>query len=119
MKLLPRLYNAESGRILIDNYDIRKVELYSLRQQVGIVPQDSLLFEGSIQENIALTNPQASTEEIIEAAKIACAHDFIMDLPSGYNSRVGERGSSLSGGQRQRMRIARTIFGKTRACVIF
>lgn len=118
MKLLPRLYNAESGRILIDNYDIRKVELYSLRQQVGIVPQDSLLFEGSIQENIALTNPQASTEEIIEAAKIANAHDFIMDMPSGYNSRVGERGSSLSGGQRQRVAIARTILQNPRLLIL-
>ncbi len=118
MKLLPRLYNAESGRILIDNYDIRKVELYSLRQQVGIVPQDSLLFEGSIQENIALTNPQASTEEIIEAAKIANAHEFIMDLSSGYNSRVGERGSSLSGGQRQRIAIARTILQNPRLLIL-
>ena len=118
MKLLPRLYNAESGRILIDNYDIRKVELYSLRQQVGIVPQDSLLFEGSIQENIALTNPQASTEEIIEAAKIAGAHDFIMELSSGYNSRVGERGSSLSGGQRQRIAIARTVLQNPRLLIL-
>ncbi len=118
MKLLPRLYNAESGRILIDNYDIRKVELYSLRQQVGIVPQDSLLFEGSIQENIALTNPQASTDEIIEAARIAGAHDFIMELPSGYNSRVGERGSSLSGGQRQRIAIARTVLQNPRLLIL-
>lgn len=118
MKLLPRLYNAESGRILIDDYDIRKVELYSLRQQVGIVPQDSLLFEGSIQENIALTNPQASTDEIIEAAKIAGAHDFIMELSSGYNSRVGERGSSLSGGQRQRIAIARTVLQNPRLLIL-
>ena len=118
MKLLPRLYNAESGRILIDDYDIKKVELYSLRQQVGIVPQDSLLFEGSIQENIALTNPQADTDSIIAAAKIAGAHDFIMELPSGYNSRVGERGSSLSGGQRQRIAIARTILQNPRLLIM-
>ncbi|NJM97196.1 MAG: type I secretion system permease/ATPase [Phormidesmis sp. RL_2_1] len=118
MKLLPRLYQAESGRILIDNYDISKVELYSLRQQVGIVPQDSLLFEGSIQDNIALTNPQASTEDIVTAAKIANAHDFIMDLPSGYNSRVGERGSSLSGGQRQRIAIARTVLQNPRLLIL-
>ena len=109
MKLLPRLYNVESGRILIDNYDISKVELYSLRQQVGIVPQDSLLFDGSVQANISLTQPQAETDEVIAAAKIAGAHDFIMDLPGGYNSSVGERGASLSGGQRQRIAIARTI----------
>ncbi|MEB3295391.1 MAG: peptidase domain-containing ABC transporter [Synechococcales bacterium] len=109
MKLLPRLYPLESGRILIDGYDINKVELYSLRRQIGIVPQDPLLFEGSIQENIALNNPNATPEDIIEAAKIAVAHEFIMDLPNGYNTRVGERGASLSGGQRQRIAIARTI----------
>jgi HlyB family type I secretion system ABC transporter len=109
MKLLPRLYEVESGRILIDNYDISKVELHSLRRQIGIVPQDSLLFEGTIQENISLTNPNADASVIIDAAKIACCHDFIMDLPLGYNTRVGERGSTLSGGQRQRIAIARTI----------
>ncbi|NEU75451.1 type I secretion system permease/ATPase [Hassallia byssoidea VB512170] len=109
MKLLPRLYPLESGRILIDGYDINKVELYSLRRQIGIVPQDTLLFDGTIQENIALNYPDASSEEIIEAAKIAFAHEFIMNLPNGYNTRVGERGASLSGGQRQRIAIARTI----------
>ncbi|GAB4542832.1 MAG: hypothetical protein Tsb0014_35930 [Pleurocapsa sp.] len=108
-KLLSRLYEPEGGRILIDGYDINRVELYSLRRQVGVVPQDTLLFEGSIMENIALTNPDATTEEIIAAAQIAAAHDFIMTLPNGYNTRVGERGSSLSGGQRQRIAIARTI----------
>ncbi|MBE9077390.1 peptidase domain-containing ABC transporter [Romeria aff. gracilis LEGE 07310] len=118
MKLLPRLYNPESGRILIDQYDISKVELYSLRRQVGIVPQDSLLFEGTIQDNIALTHPDADTESILEAAKIACAHEFIMDLPVGYNTRVGERGSSLSGGQRQRIAIARTILQNPRLLIL-
>jgi ATP-binding cassette, subfamily B, bacterial HlyB/CyaB len=108
-KLLPRLYDPEAGRIIVDGYDISKVELYSLRRQIGIVPQETLLFDGTVQENIALTNPDASSEEIIEAAKIAVAHDFIMSLPSGYNTRVGERGSALSGGQRQRIAIARTI----------
>ncbi len=108
-KLLSRLYEPEGGRILIDGYDINRVELYSLRRQVGVVPQETLLFEGSILENIALTNPDATTEEIIAAAQIAAAHDFIMTLPNGYNTRVGERGSSLSGGQRQRIAIARTI----------
>jgi ATP-binding cassette subfamily B protein len=109
VKMLPRLYELESGRILIDGYDISKVELYSLRQQIGIVPQDTLLFEGSIQENIALTCPGATAEEIIRAAQAAAAHDFIMTLPNGYNTRVGERGASLSGGQRQRIAIARTV----------
>ncbi|ACB51543.1 toxin secretion ABC transporter ATP-binding protein [Crocosphaera subtropica ATCC 51142] len=108
-KLLVRLYQPNQGRILLDGYDISKVELYSLRRQIGVVPQDSLLFDGTIEENIALTYPDASSEEIIEAATIAGAHDFIMDLPNGYNTRVGERGSSLSGGQRQRIAIARTV----------
>ncbi|MEQ9237245.1 peptidase domain-containing ABC transporter [Coleofasciculus sp. E2-BRE-01] len=118
MKLLPRLYDVDSGRILIDNYDISKVELYSLRRQVGIVPQDSLLFDGTVQDNIALTNPDASAEEIIEAAKVAAAHDFIMGLSSGYNTRVGERGSSLSGGQRQRIAIARTVLQNPRLLIL-
>ncbi|NJP09396.1 MAG: type I secretion system permease/ATPase [Leptolyngbyaceae cyanobacterium RU_5_1] len=109
MKLLPRLYPLEAGRILIDNYDINKVELYSLRRQVGIVPQDTLLFDGTIQDNIALNYPDATNEEIIAVARVAAAHDFIMNLANGYNTNVGERGSALSGGQRQRIAIARTV----------
>lgn len=108
-KLISRLYEPEGGRILVDGYDINRVELYSLRRQIGVVPQETLLFEGSVMENIALTNPDATTEEIIAAAQIAAAHEFIMGLPNGYNTRVGERGSALSGGQRQRIAIARTI----------
>ncbi|WP_353932839.1 peptidase domain-containing ABC transporter [Okeanomitos corallinicola TIOX110] len=118
MKLLLRLYNVESGRILIDGYDISKVELYSLRRQIGVVPQDPLLFDGTVQENIALTNPDASTDEIIEAARIAVAHEFIMNLPNGYNTRVGEKGSNLSGGQRQRIAIARSILQKPKLLVL-
>ncbi|WP_016948864.1 peptidase domain-containing ABC transporter [Anabaena sp. PCC 7108] len=118
MKLLLRLYNVESGRILIDGYDIGKVELYSLRRQIGVVPQDPLLFDGTVQENIALTNPEATTEDIIEAARIAVAHEFIMNLPNGYNTRVGERGSALSGGQRQRIAIARSILQKPKLLVL-
>nr|WP_261789809.1 peptidase domain-containing ABC transporter [Synechococcus elongatus] len=109
MKLLPRLYLPLEGEILIDGYDISKVELYSLRRQIGIVPQDSLLFQGTVEENISLTKPNATTDEIITASKIAGAHDFIMTLPLGYNTRVGERGGALSGGQRQRIAIARTV----------
>lgn len=118
MKLLPRLYPLESGRILIDGYDISKVELYSLRRQVGIVPQDTLLFEGSIQENIAMNHPDATAEEIIAAAKVAVAHEFIMELANGYNTKVGERGTLLSGGQRQRIAIARTILQNPRLLIL-
>ncbi len=117
-KLLPRLYELENGRILVDGYDISKVELYSLRQQIGIVPQESLLFEGTIQENIALTMPDASSEAIIDAAKVAAAHDFIMELSNGYNTKVGERGASLSGGQRQRIAIARTVLANPRMLIM-
>ena len=118
VKLLPRLYSPDQGRILIDGYDIDKVELYSLRRQIGIVPQDPLLFSGSISENIALTQPDADNDEIIMAAKLAVAHDFIMTLPSGYSTPVGERGSSLSGGQRQRIAIARTLLGNPKLLVM-
>ncbi|MGB3761322.1 MAG: peptidase domain-containing ABC transporter [Rivularia sp. (in: cyanobacteria)] len=117
-KLLSRLYDPENGRILIDGYDIHKVELYSLRRQIGMVLQDTLLFDTTIQENIALNNPNATHEEIINAAKIAYAHDFIMNLASGYNTRVGERGSALSGGQRQRIAIARTILQNPRLLIM-
>ena len=109
MKLLPRLYEPEAGRILIDGFDIAKLQLGSVRRQIGIVPQDSLLFEGSVRDNITLTVPDASSEEIIAAARVACAHDFIMELPDGYATRVGERGGNLSGGQRQRLAIARAV----------
>ncbi|MFN6568039.1 peptidase domain-containing ABC transporter [Dendronalium sp. ChiSLP03b] len=118
MKLLLRLYEVESGRILIDGYDIAKVELYSLRRQIGVVPQEPLLFDGTVQENIALTNPDATTEEIIEAARVAAAHEFIMNLPNGYNTRVGERGAGLSGGQRQRIAIARSILQRPKLLVL-
>ena len=117
-KLLARLYEPEAGRIVVDGYDISKVELYSLRRQIGIVPQETLLFDGTVQENIALTNPDATSDEIIEAAKIAAAHEFIMGLPMGYNTRVGERGSALSGGQRQRIAIARTVLNSPRLLIL-
>ena len=115
MKLLPRLYPPQKGRILIDDYDISKVDLASLRRQIGIVPQDSLLFEGTISENIALNDPQATNESIIAAAKLACAHEFIMSLGQGW--RHSERGSNLRG-QRQRIAIARTILSNPQLLVM-
>ncbi len=118
MKLLPRLYSPDKGRILIDNTDIDKVELYSLRRQIGVVPQEPLLFSGTISHNISLNNPDASAEEIVNAAKIADAHDFIMKLPDGYSSYIGERATTLSGGQRQRIAIARTLLGKPKMLIM-
>lgn len=118
MKLLPRLYAPNEGRIYIDGYDIGKVELYSLRRQIGIVPQEPLLFSGSINENIALTDPDAASLDIVRAAKIADAHDFIMNLPNGYSNNVGERGAGLSGGQKQRIAIARTLLSKPRLLIL-
>ena len=118
MKLLPRLYRIDKGRIFIDGYDIQKVELSSLRRQIGMVPQDSLLFEGTVAENISLNDPTADDISIIRAATIACAHEFIMELPQGYATRVAERGSNLSGGQRQRIAIARTILDNPKMLIM-
>jgi ATP-binding cassette, subfamily B, bacterial HlyB/CyaB len=117
-KLLHRLYEPSTGQIQIDGYDISKVELSSLRQQIGMVLQDTMLFNGTIQDNIKLTRPEASSEEVIAAAKIAFAHDFIMALPNGYNTPVGERGAALSGGQRQRVAIARMVLQKPKLLIL-
>ncbi len=118
MKLLSRLYSPNQGKVKIDGYDIDKVELYSLRRQIGIVPQEPILFSGTVMENIALTQSEASNDEIIKAAKLAEAHDFIMNLPNGYSTEVGERGSALSGGQRQRIAIARTLLNKPNILIL-
>ena len=118
MKLLPRLYNPNSGKILIDGYDIDKVELYSIRRQIGIVPQEPLLFAGTISDNIALTDPEASTEDIVKVSKIANSHDFIMDLSDGYSTTIGERGAGLSGGQKQRIAIARTLLSNPKLLIM-
>ena len=107
--LLPRFYDVSGGRITIDGKDVRKLTLQSLRNQIGLVQQDVYLFCGSIRENIAYGRPDASMEEIIEAAKKANIHEFIMELPDGYETFVGERGTRLSGGQKQRISIARVF----------
>ena len=107
--LIPRFYDYESGQIFIDDVDISTVTLKSLRENIGIVQQDVFLFTGTIKENIMYGNPNATDEEVIEAAKNACLHDFIMGLEDGYDTFIGERGVKLSGGQKQRISIARVF----------
>ena len=109
VNLLPRFYDAEEGQILIDGYNIRKVTLKSLRDQIGLVTQQTILFNDTAQNNIAYGNLKCSAQEIIEAAKAANAHDFIQRLPKGYDTIIGEQGVKLSGGERQRVSIARAI----------
>ncbi|MBM7583205.1 ATP-binding cassette subfamily B protein/subfamily B ATP-binding cassette protein MsbA [Caldicoprobacter guelmensis] len=107
--LIPRFYDPDEGQILIDDIDIRKIKLSSLRKQISMVSQDVFLFNGTVKENILYGRPDATDEEVIAAAKAANAHEFIMELPEGYNTRVGERGVKLSGGQKQRISIARAL----------
>ena len=109
VNLMPRFYDTTGGTITIDGVDIRDVTLTSLRRNIGIVQQDVFLFLESIRENIRYGRPEASDEEVIQAAKVARIHDFIMSLPDGYDTWVGERGTTLSGGQKQRIAIARTL----------
>ncbi len=106
-KLIQHLYQAESGRILIDGFDIKSADLSSLRPQIAVVLQEDFLFNGTILENITMGNSDATAEQVVEAARLAVAHDFICDLPHGYETNVGERGTALSGGQRQRITLAR------------
>ncbi|VAW30514.1 Heterodimeric efflux ABC transporter, permease/ATP-binding subunit 1 [hydrothermal vent metagenome] len=109
INLIPRFYDVSEGQILIDGYDVRDVTIESLRRQIGIVLQETTLFSGTIRENIAFGRPDASNEEIIAAAQAAAAHSFIEEFPQGYDTSVGERGSTLSGGQKQRIAIARAL----------
>ena len=105
--LIPRFYDLTSGKILIDGTDIREITLNSLRNNIGMVQQDVYLFSGSVYENIIYGKPDATRDQVIEAAKAAGAHDFISQLKDGYDTYVGERGLKLSGGQKQRISIAR------------
>jgi ABC-type multidrug transport system fused ATPase/permease subunit len=109
VSLLPRFYDAIGGRILLDGADVRALELRSLRQQISVVLQEPLLFSGSIAENIRYGRPDATTEEVVAAARAANAHDFIQRLPHGYETELGERGAKLSGGERQRIAVARAF----------
>ncbi|MFH7024356.1 MAG: peptidase domain-containing ABC transporter [Heteroscytonema crispum UTEX LB 1556] len=111
-KLLQRLYQPESGSILIDDFDIKNADIGSLRQQISVVLQDDFLFDATISENITFGDPDITTEQVIKAARLAVAHNFISELPKGYQTSIGERGIALSGGQRQRLALARLFLSK-------
>jgi len=115
--MLLRLHQPNEGRIIIDGYDLRQVSISSLRSQVGVVPQDVFLFSGTIRENIAFGDPDAPLEQVVGAAMLAGAHEFVSELPLGYETKIGERGQSLSGGQKQRIAIARALFKKPRILI--
>jgi ATP-binding cassette subfamily B protein len=117
-KLLQRLYTIESGRILVDGFDIKSADLASLRQQIGVVLQEDFLFNASILENITLGNPDITAEEVVQAARMAVAHDFISQQPQGYETNVGERGTALSGGQRQRIALARLFLSNAPVLIL-
>ncbi len=109
VSLIPRFYDVQSGRVTVDGADVRDVTLASLRRQIGVIAQDPFLFSATVRENLAFGRPEASEEELVHAARLAQAHEFVEQLPDGYDTVIGERGITLSGGQRQRLAIARAL----------
>ena len=107
--LIPRFYDVSAGRVLVDGVDVRDVTLYSLRHEIGVIPQDPFLFSTTVRENIAFGRPEMSDDEVERVARLAQAHEFVERLPQGYDTVIGERGITLSGGQRQRIAIARAL----------
>lgn len=107
--LLNRFYDVQQGSVSIDGHDLKKIKTHSLRKLIGIVTQDSILFNDTVQNNLRVGNPKATDKEVVEAAKIANAHSFILNLPQGYDTNIGDQGNKLSGGQKQRLSIARAV----------
>jgi ABC-type multidrug transport system fused ATPase/permease subunit len=118
LSLVPRFYDPDEGSVAVGGVDTREADLAELQRNIGVVPQETFLFSGSVRENIAYGNPEASDEQVVRAAKIAGIHEQILDFPEGYDTRVGEWGITLSGGQKQRVAISRALVKRPRVLIL-